>query len=42
MRQILIKKNTIVFLLVSLLVALIVSNRGDTRDTIVYYFVFQY
>ena len=42
MRQILIKKNTIVFLLVSLLVALIVGNRGDTRDTIVYYSVFKY
>ena len=42
MRQILIKKNTIVFLLVSLLVALIVGNRGDTRDTIIYYYVFRY
>jgi len=42
MRQILIKKNTIIFLLVSLLVALIVGNRGDTRDTIIYYYVFRY
>lgn len=42
MRQILIKKNTIVFLLLSLLVALIVGNRGDTRDTIIYYYVFRY
>lgn len=42
MRQILIKKNTVIFLLVSLLVALIVGNRGDTRDTIVYYSVFKY
>lgn len=42
MRQILIKKNTVIFLLVSLLVALIVGNRGDTRDTIVYYWVFKY
>ena len=42
MRQILIKKNTVVFLLVSLLVALIVGNRGDTRDTIIYYYVFRY
>lgn len=42
MRQILIKKNTIIFLLVSLLVALIVGNRGDTRDTIVYYWIFKY
>lgn len=42
MRQILIKKNTIIFLLVSLLVALIVGNRGDTRDTIIYYSVFKY
>ena len=42
MRQILIKKNTVVFLLVSLLVALIVGNRGDTRDTIAYYSVFKY
>ena len=29
MWQILIKKNTVIFLLVSLLVALIVGNRGD-------------
>ena len=42
MRQILIKKNTVIFLLVSLLVALIVGNRGDTRDTIIYYYVFRY
>ena len=42
MRQILIKKNTIIFLLVSIFVALIVGNRGGTRDTIVYYSVFKY
>ena len=42
MRQILIKKDTMVFLFISLLVALIVGNRGDTRDTIIYYYVFRY
>ena len=42
MRQILIKKNTIIFLLVSIFVALIVGNRGGTRDTIIYYSVFKY
>jgi hypothetical protein len=42
MRQILIKKDTMVFLFISLLVALIVGDRGDTRDTIIYYYVFRY
>ncbi|WP_404981788.1 EpsG family protein [Capnocytophaga granulosa] len=42
MQQILVKKNTIVFLFISLIIALIVGNRGDTRDTIVYYNVFKY
>ena len=37
-----IKKNTIEFLLISVLIALIVGNRGDTRDTIAYYRVFKY
>ena len=42
MRQILIKKDTMVFLFISLLVALIVGDRGDSRDTIIYYYVFRY
>ena len=42
MRQMLIKKDTMVFLFISLLVALIVGDRGDTRDTIIYYYVFRY
>lgn len=37
-----IKKNTIEFLLISFTIALIVGNRGDTRDTSVYYSVFKY
>ena len=36
-----INKDMLVFFLVSFLLALIVGNRGDTRDTIVYYWVFK-
>ena len=37
-----VKKTTIWFFLITLSIAFIVGNRGDTRDTIVYYWVFKY
>lgn len=37
-----VKKTTIWFFLITLSIAFIVGNRGDIRDTIVYYWVFKY
>jgi len=37
-----IKKTTVSFFFIGLIIALIVGNRGNTRDTIVYYWVFKY
>lgn len=37
-----VRKETLLFLFISTIAALIVGNRGDTNDTQIYYDVFRY